>query len=235
MAISWGETAARITNPISLAAYGIAAVVCIVIRSRKARIPNAVWLVIACLVLVPNLAPPIVEVLRFSAHPTYRVRVTVLDPSGVPIDENNTRVWSSLGGETKTVSGGWEIDVTNDSKPVDGKLTVFAQVASAFLNGRETVVLADDHSPALILTLRQDDTAKIAGTVFDESRQPARNATVYVVGYQSEGMATNGSGYFELKAHKSEGQQVELHAEAHGKAADAYRPAGRELVELWLH
>lgn len=234
MNISWGETAARITNPVSLAAYGVAAVVWIVTRSKKTRIPNAVWWLIACLVLVPNLTPPIVEVLRFSAQPTYRVRVMVVDPKGVPIDENNARVWSSLGGETKKVSGGWEIDVTNDSKPAGGKLTVFAQVASAFLNGRETVVLAGDHSPALTLALHPDDTAKIAGTVFDESGQRARSAIVYVVGYQSEGTSTNDTGYFELKAHKAEGQQVELHAEAHGKSADAYRPAGHDLAELRL-
>lgn len=235
MAISWGDTASQITNPISLAAYGVAAIVYVVTRAKTAEVPKPVWWLIAALVLVPNLTPPIVEVLRFTAQPTYRVRVTVVDPKGVPIDENSARVWSTLGGETKKVPGGWEIDVTNDSKPADGKLTVFAQVASAFQNGSESLVLANDHSPAVTLSLHDDDTAKIAGTVLDETGRRVKGATVYVVGHESEGKPTDDSGYFELKAHKAEGQQVELHAESHGKSADAYRPAGHDLVELQLH
>jgi hypothetical protein len=57
----------------------------------------------------------------------------------MPVDE--AKVTSSIGGEPKKVDGGWEFDIPQGNKPTDGKLTIYAEVRSAFLTGKSDVVL----------------------------------------------------------------------------------------------
>lgn len=51
----------------------------------------------------------------------YRVRVTVIDPQRVPVED--AKVWSTVGGEPKKVAGGWQFDIPGASLPGDGKVT----------------------------------------------------------------------------------------------------------------
>jgi len=233
-AFSWPEVAAKITHPISLAAYGVAAVV-FILSLKKTRVPKAAWIVIVSLVLVPVLTSAAIELFRIqrSGSSLHRVRVTVLDPSKMPVDD--AKVWSSLGGETKRVPGGWEIDVPKESKPSDGKLTIYASVESAFLHGSTDILLGDDYSPAVTVALQRDGNSKVRGIVVDHVGHAVKNANVYVVGYSSEAVRTGEDGNFELPAHAAEGQQVELHAEARGKIADIWHPAGKHPATLRLH
>jgi hypothetical protein len=56
--------------------------------------------------------------------------VTVVEPQGIAVKDekeaDGVEVWSSLGGEPKRVSGGWQFDIPNASKPKDGKLSIYA-------------------------------------------------------------------------------------------------------------
>ena len=70
----------------------------------------------------------------------YRVRVTVLSPEQVPVED--AKVWSSFGGELKRVAGGWQVDIPNASKPQNGNLTFFASREMAFLTGKADLVLS---------------------------------------------------------------------------------------------
>lgn len=74
----------------------------------------------------------------------YQVRVVVLSPQGTPVDDS--KVWSSVGGESMRVEGGWQLIIPAAVKPADGKVTVYAQVNAAFLAG---------HSDSLLGTSRR--------------------------------------------------------------------------------
>src|SRR5262245_52339580 len=54
----------------------------------------------------------------------YQVRVTVLSPTGQPVE--GAKVWSARGGEPKEVPGGWEFEIPAVKRPADGKMTFFA-------------------------------------------------------------------------------------------------------------
>src|SRR5271156_51022 len=54
----------------------------------------------------------------------FRVKVVVLNPQGVPAED--TKVWSSLGGEGKRVAGGWEFDIPGSVAPLNRTLDIYA-------------------------------------------------------------------------------------------------------------
>jgi hypothetical protein len=161
----------------------------------------------------------------------YRLRVTVIDPVGTPVD--GAKVWSSIGGEQKTVPGGWEIDIPSGIKPADGRLTVYASKESAFLKGQEDLRLADDYNPAVKIKLQKDKSAGVRGVVRDASNRAVAGARVNVVGYEREAVTTSADGGFALPAHWAPGEQVDLHVEGKGiKPVDQGHPAGDEPATI---
>ncbi|MBL8193254.1 MAG: hypothetical protein JNM06_05500, partial [Blastocatellia bacterium] len=49
----------------------------------------------------------------------YRVRVTVIDPQKIPVEDASVR--STMSNEAKKIDGGWQIDIPYVSKPKDSK------------------------------------------------------------------------------------------------------------------
>lgn len=199
--------ASGIANPYSLAAFGVA-IVLLVLKVARRKIPGQVWIVIVMLVLGP---------IAFSTYQTiatqtiYRVRVTVLSPQNTPVE--NAKVWSTMGGEAKSVSGGWQFDIPVASKPKDGKLTFYAEVPGTFQRGSTELVLADDYNLTVTIKLTIDTSGTLRGNVVDEHKHAISGASVNVVGYEKEAVVTGNSGNFELPAHAAIGQQVQLHVE----------------------
>jgi len=162
----------------------------------------------------------------------YRVRVTVLS-NGKPTD--NAVIWSTVGGESKRVFGGYEIDIPKSTIPISGKLTLFAEEQSAFMKGEKEISLAADFNPAIVLELTHDSSGSIRGMVRDQRGNSLAGARVSLPGYGGEGVITSASGSFVLPAHVSVGQQVEIHAEKAGyKPLDQWHPAGNESAILVL-
>lgn len=135
-----------IMNPWSLAAYAVAAIVYILLK-RRGKVPVMAWVSILLLVVVPTGASVYVEVARKRSEDTsiYRLRVTVLNPQHVPVED--AKVWSSIGGEPKKVAGGWSFDIPTANRPAEGRLTIFASVPAAFLSGKQELVLGNCSAP----------------------------------------------------------------------------------------
>ena len=224
--------ASAITNPWSLAAYAVASIVYIVSR-RRGKVPVLVWVSIWLLVLIPAVASVYVEVARSGVTSIYRLRVTVVDPQHVPVED--ARVWSSMGGEPKKVAGGWQFDIPTASKPEDGRLTVFASLPAAFLSGKQELILKDDYNPTVTIQLEADTSASVRGIVIDSSDEAIVGARVSVVGYEAGAVITEAGGNFVLPAHAADGQQVLLHAEKEGyQAISQWHPAGDEPATIIL-
>ncbi len=155
----------------------------------------------------------------------YRVRVIVLSPQNMPI--NDAKVTSSMGGEPMKVEGGWQFVIPSESKPKNGKLTVYADVPNAFLQGMQNVLLGEDRAPTATVQLASRPVARIRGIVVDKALRAMAGTQVSIVGYGSEAVTTQGDGSFSLSAHSADGQQVQLHAEKSGyKALNQWYSAG---------
>lgn len=155
----------------------------------------------------------------------YRVRVTVINPENVPVED--AKVWSSFGGEPKKVAGGWQFDIPVASKPLDSRVIFYATQENAFLAGNEAASLGKDFNPAVTIKLRHDDSARVHGQVVDRSNRGVAGVRVFVVGHDAEAVITKEGGNFDLPAHAAVNQQVLIHAEKAGhQGANLWQMAG---------
>lgn len=169
----------------------------------------------------------------FAEPSVYRLRVIVMNPDGIPTDE--AKVWSSVGGESKQVSGGWEFVVPLASRPVDGRITVFASREASFLAGTADCRLGKDLHPVVSVQLRKTSRSVVRGIVLDDSGRALGAVRVAVVGLASVVTTTSTSGQFVLPTEASLGEQVLIRAEK-----DRYHPvtqlhpAGTEPMTIVL-
>jgi len=223
--------ASRITHPWTIAVFVavIAAVVFVLaLRARTSRVPQIVWVILVAGIIVLGLAPLVASTF-LQWRGVYRIRVVVLGPDQSPLDGAQMR--SSNGGELKKVDGGWELDIPPQTRPADGKVTLFASAKDAFLAGSSTLVLAQDYYPTTTIQLTSDTTAVLRGVVVDERGRPVGNASVSIAGY-TDGAVTDSMGNFVLPAHAAEGQIVQVRAQKDQLLGSMSVPAGRVPVEL---
>jgi Tetratricopeptide repeat len=135
----------------------------------------------------------------------YRVRATVTNEQGVPVED--AKVWSSVGGEPKKIAGGSEFNIPAATKPLDGKITFFAEKESAFLKGQAELTLDKDFNPTVTIKLSRDTSAKVRGQVTDTKFHGIAGARVFVVGYEAEAVITKEGGNFELPAHEASAER----------------------------
>ncbi len=228
------QYASRINNPWSLAAFGVAAVLYIVLKKRG-RVPILGWVCIMVLVLGAILSAAYVDVFRLRSKDTsvYRVRIIVIGPDGVPVEQ--AQVWSSVGGEPKKVSAGWEFDIPASIKPSDGKLTIFAAHASMYLPARTDLALESNYNPTAVVQFQKAELAPIRGIVISESEKGIEGAIVQAVGYETDTATTQKDGQFVLPTHATDGQQVLLRVEKQGYVTvEQYHPAGGEPATVVL-
>ena len=229
------EAVIKVATPLNLAAFALAVVLFIALKSRGRKVSPAIWVVIVVLVAIPIGASIYSEITARTS--IYRLRVTVVNQQGAPVNEveEGLKVWSSFGGEPKRVAGGWQFDIPSAIKPLDSKLIIYASKESAFLTGSAELILGNDYNPAIIVNLRRDDSAKVRGQVVDGKNRAVAGARVFVVGYESEAVITQEGGNFELPAHAAAGQMVLLYAGKNGyRPTKQPQPAGDTPVDLIL-
>src|SRR5713101_1919455 len=202
------EIASHITHPGTIAVFVslIAAYVLVhALRARKARI---VWVILAIGIIILGLAPLAASTF-VQSRGIYRVRLVVLGPDHLPVDD--AHVSSSIGGEPKKFESGWEFNIPPQTRPVDGKVVMFASVTNAFLNGSSTLLLAQDYYPTATIQLTSDTSAMIRGIVVDERLRSVAGAHVSIPGYPDV-VVTDEMGNFVLPAHAADGQIVQVRA-----------------------
>lgn len=218
----------QITNPFSLSAFASAVVLTIavaVLKSKGRSVPTAVWILIPLLVAMPIAAAVYQQVATSKEQAIYRVRITVYDPQGIPVQD--ARVTSSFGGEPKKVDAGWEMDIPAATVPKGEKLRITATKESAYLKDQVEIALGDERNPTVSLKLVHDASATVRGQVVDDKGRAVAGARVTVVGYGNEAVVTKEDGNFVLPSHKAVDQQVLLHAEAKGYRSESqWHPAG---------
>jgi hypothetical protein len=166
--------------------------------------------------------------LRESSFGVYHVQVVVLEPDQSPVDI--AQVKSSNGGEVKMVEGGWELDISPQTRPADGRVTLLASVKDEFLKGSSTLVLAQDYYPNATIQMVADTSAIVRGVVVDEHLGAVAGATVSIAHYPDVAV-TDKMGNFVIPAHAGKGQMVEVRAQKDQLTGRLAAPAGK-VVEV---
>lgn len=219
------KLASHITHPVTVAAFALVFAAFALRAALKAKRPLlAVILAIAIVVL--GLAPLAASTF-LQSRGVYRVRVVVLGLDKQPVPDAEV---TSIG-EIKKAHGSWELEVPPQTRPADGKLSLFASVKDAFLAGSSTLVLAGDYYPTATIQLAPLPEVIFRGIVKDELGRSVAGAHVSISGYQDIA-TTNEMGNFELPAHAADGEMVSVHAEKGNLVANLSVPAGApaELV-----
>jgi hypothetical protein len=155
------------------------------------------------------------SVLRASDEPAvYQVRVRAIG-----VDQNalqRAHVSSSLGGETKLVNGGWEVDLPAGSSDDKRQLTIDASVEDLGLTGSTTITLSKDPIQTTSLELKKRGELPVRGIVEDGRGNSIPNALVSVVGYGKDAVLSDASGNFEMPSHAQADETISLHAEKPG-------------------
>lgn len=227
----------KISTPPMLVAFVIITIaVLVLVAIMRSKGQSLVRIVVAAVGAIAVLSLVTILAIIYTERSEkfiYRLRVTVLDGRGEPIEDAN--VWSSSGGEAKKVSGGWEFDIPASERPMDGNVTIYASREAAYTRGHQKINLGPDYHPTLKIDLQHDQSATVRGLVIDRQGSSISGATVFVSGYEKETFITQKGGNFMLSAHASQGQDVLLHVEAPGYAAvTQYHLAGDQPATIYL-
>jgi hypothetical protein len=220
------EQALRIANhvphPGTVAAVALilAAIAMAFALRRKSPVVSSI---LAVCVIALGVTPLIVSH-SLQSQGVYHIRVVLLRPDQSSADI--AQVKSSNGGELKMADGGWELDISPQARPADGKVTFTASVKDEFLKGSSTLALAQDYYPTATIQLVADTSAMLRGVVVDENLVAIPGATVSIEGYP-EVAVTDKLGNFALPAHAGKGQAVEVRAKKGPLTGHLSAPAGK--------
>ncbi len=160
------------------------------------------------------------------------VRVMVLGSDKMPIDD--AQVWTSVGGETKKVAGGWELEFPLSKLSENRQITVYATQRSAYLNGQREIIVNEGKPTAASIQLERETSAQVKGIVSDASGQPLADASVSILGSASSA-TTNAQGFFSLPANAAVEEDVRLRISKTGfETRDQYHPAGDSSAYIVL-
>jgi hypothetical protein len=222
------ELASQIRHPVTAAAFTtVLLVFALYLWSRKRKLS---WQVLAVFCLVGFIGwSPLAASVLVQFRGMYRVHVDVLRPDGTPVD--GAEITSTVGGELKKVGTAWELDISPQTRPIDGKLVILASAKSEFLTGQTSLTLGEDYYPSVVIQLVAHTSAMVRGVVVNRRGRSVPGVRVSVVGFQ-ESVLTDQGGNFALPAHGDEGQVVRIRAEKGLLHDDETVPAGSgiELV-----
>jgi hypothetical protein len=221
--------ASRINNPVAVVAF-----VSVIALSAFWLVPRAKRTKIAKILLVGVIflgSLPLAAHVYLESRGIYHIRAIILGQDGSPVED--AEVTCSIGGEPKRVRGGWEFDIPSQTRPVDGKVVLFASKKSAFLTGSTPIVLGRDYYPTVTVQLISDNSAMIRGVVVDGHNRAVAGATVSISGFADVAM-TDEAGNFALPAHAADGQIVRIRVQKGTLITSQSVPAGRTPVELML-
>ena len=222
------EIASHITHPVTVAAFALVFAAFSFALSIKAKKPRIAWL-LAIAIMILGLAPLLASTF-LESQGIYRVHIVVVGPDEQPL--NDAEITTSIGGEIKKASGGWELDIPPQVRPADRKVTIYA-VKDGFVPGSSTLFLVDDFYPPARVPLKALPEVMIRGIVTDPSGRSVAGARVSIPGYDT--VISDEAGNFALHAHAPYGKMVTVHAEKGKLLANLPEPAGYTQINVKLH
>jgi hypothetical protein len=220
------KLAGHIGHPAMVAAIAVVIAASVFALALRAKRPFTAWIMAAGIIILG--AAPFAASAFLQTRGVYHVQVVLLRPDQSPVDI--AQVKSSNGGELKMVAGGWQLDIPPQTRPADGKVTLFAAAKDEFLKGKSTLVLAQDYYPTATIQLVAETSAMVRGVVVDEDLGAVAGATVSIEGYPDVAV-TDQKGNFVLPGHAGKGQMVEILAQKGQLTGRLSAPAGR-VVEV---
>lgn len=221
--------AARLLQIVLLFTFAIA-IVGLVIWASQVKMAKGI--LVGLLIFATAVTAVGWAVMRPETPGIYQLRVTVISPQRVPIDD--AKVTTNVGGEPSRVTGGWQFDIPDAKLPRSRQIKVFVEHPASFTRGDAIVTFGEQRVLATEVVLAKDTSAQVRGIVVDKTGRAVSGARVSVVGFDDEGVVTHADGGFILSAHAAEGETVRLHAEKGRWVVNQDQPAGGAAMTIQL-
>ena len=156
----------------------------------------------------------------------YSIKVTILTEDNHVV--NDCQLVSSLGGELKKTSYGWEVELAVDRVEKDDSLTLYVEKTATGLTGSSKVHLGNKLKLKTSVILRKSINYGVTGQVVDQMNRSVVgvNVTSLRSGVTTK---TNDDGIFHFDSLGMKGDEVVLHFEKNGyKSIDEWLMIGAE-------
>lgn len=157
----------------------------------------------------------------------YRLFITVLNENGERVADVEIR--ANTAEQTQKLGNQWEL-VLRDREEGD---IINVTAHSAFASGTHSVTLGKKKEYHLSIILQKRTDGIITGRVTDPQGNPLSGVTVSVLGHEPDGVKSDETGHYRLKAFAAPGEEVRVTAELGTLSWSDYLPAG-ESVEIRL-
>jgi hypothetical protein len=224
------EIASRITNPITASVFAAALLGGALYVAAKSKNKPVAWLLAAGLIVL-GIAPVTATTL-LAMRGVYHIRLVVIGPDNQPL-KKNVEINFPSGGEKKETESGWEIDIPPQSKPGDGKVTIYANYPESFLVGSSTISLDRNYFPSMVIKLEPPPSVTIRGEVIDGRQKGIADADV-ILPKCSQATKTDTNGLFSFKSCVAQGQIVTIRAEK-GKLSSSVTVPANDSVQIVLN
>jgi hypothetical protein len=172
------------------------------------RQKETVLAAIAAAAILALGAAPLLASAILKSRGVYHIQVVVLRPDQTPMELAQVK---SSTGELRMDGSGWALDIPQQSRPADGKISFSASAKDEFLNGNSTLILAGDYYPTATIQTVAETSGILRGVVVHEDMTAVAGATVYIDG-NSDKAVTDQKGNFVLPTRAGKGQLVEVNA-----------------------
>jgi hypothetical protein len=207
---AWFDSAVKVANQYSLAAYAIAALLAVVGYIARTRLLQRPWLlavVVAAVVLIVAIpVAALVYIKRVESMGIYRISVTATDSKGLPVEHPNVR--ASVPAQSYDIGSSVQLEVVPGHLSKGSTLTIYADDPATKEQGEEKFTLGDDWSPSISVPLHSIPS-EVRGNVIDTIAAPISEAEVSIAGY-NEHTTTDSRGLFVIQTAVPKGDVVYL-------------------------
>lgn len=208
------EASQKITSFFGLAGFGLVIVLIVIgiaVRRKNKPVPKPAWYLLAFVVSIPLLAFVIQATVP---EPIYRITVMVVDPNGVPVPD--ARVTAAPDCVNSRTEANWRFECSESLFGSPRLLTLTAQWPARSMLGKEILDLGRDRNRTVTIQLKGSARGKVRGVIKDDSGRLVKDANVFFVGYQQQGVRTNEFGEFELDASQVTAQDLRIRVQTAG-------------------
>jgi hypothetical protein len=206
----WFDSALKVANQYSLAAYAIAALLAVVGYIARTKLLQKPWLLAAVVAAVVLIVAIPVAALVYIKHAEsmgiYRISVTATDHKGVPVQHPN--VHASVPAQSYDIGSSVQLEVTPGHLSKGSTLMIYADDPDTKEQGEAKLTLGDDWAPSISVPLHPIPS-EVRGNVIDKSSMPIPEAQVSIAGYD-ERATTDSQGLFVIQTAVPKGDTVYL-------------------------
>lgn len=225
------KDALAVANQFQLLAYGIAALLGIVLLGNRKKLPKGLLALIAVCIFLLAAVPAVSNIIRPTTEEPYRITVTVVKANGAELPD--PKIKADVFYDLVTNAHSSQLEISQAHLPSNHTVTITATNSAGTLMGSKQITLKEDRNPSLQITVDPTGGTMLHGNVYSRAGNPLSKITVGIEGGDpAERGITDQFGAFQFKTHFPEGQAITVVATNGRRTIRQQHVAGDDPVHI---